>query len=185
MTVPEGHEVRLFGRTIEPFIGRMPGGLLVASTGCGGDDQESEVASMLVGLAAQVKPCAVIINAEIVRLDELFAPRLPPTQTAESAAVVYFQKGSLAGCTDKALAGITDRLRDLGRRTTLFVGLDPAHDESRVQAVGHGVPGRRLRRRADRSVQPALPQAADYRRLVARDASVRSRRQAHRSEATA
>lgn len=131
-TVPAGHEVRLFGRTLEPFIGRTPGGLLVASTGRGGDDQESEVASMLEGLAAQVQPRPVVINAEIARLDELFAPAPPVTQTVESAAAVYFQKGSLAGLTDKALAHIADRLRDLGRRTKLFVALEPTDDVVRI-----------------------------------------------------
>lgn len=80
------------GRTLEPFIARTPGGLLVASTGRGGDDQESEVASLLERLAAQVKPCAVVINAETTRLDELLAPALPATQTAESAAVVYSRR---------------------------------------------------------------------------------------------
>jgi hypothetical protein len=131
-TVPEGHEVRLLGRTLEPSIGRMAGGLLVASTGCGGDHQEWEVTAMLEGLAAQVQPCAVSINADIMRLDELFAKSLPSTRTVASAAMVYFQRGSLAGLTDPALEAITTRLRDLGRQTRLFVGLEPAYDVSRI-----------------------------------------------------
>jgi hypothetical protein len=132
-TVPAGHEVRLVGRSIEPFVARMPGGLLVASTGCGGDDQVSEVSSLLEELAAQVKPSPVVMSTAIVQLHELFAPSHPITQEIESAAVIYLQQGSLAGWTDAGLDNITTRLRDLGRRTKVFVCLDPTNDVLRIK----------------------------------------------------
>jgi hypothetical protein len=131
-TVPDGHQVLTVGRTLGPSLGRLPGGLLVATTGFGGDDQESEVTAMLEAVAAQVKPCPVVITASAAQIAELFAPALPATQTAASAALIYFQKGSLAGWPDSSLERITARLRDVARRTSLFVSLDAAYDVLRI-----------------------------------------------------
>ena len=48
-------------------------------------------------------------------------------------------------------------------------------DEPGLQAVGHHVPGRRVRRRTRRPLRPALPPRRDPRRILARQASTRYR----------
>ena len=133
--VPAGHEVRLLRGSVDPSIARMPGGLLVASTGLGGDDQVSEVSALIEALATEIKPYTVTMNAAIAQLVELFAPNAPTTRERESATLVYLQNRSLVGWTDAALDSLASTLRELGRRTTLFVFLDPSHDVLRIAPV--------------------------------------------------
>lgn len=111
----------------------MGGGLLVASTGTAGDDQLAELAELLSRLERMVTPCEVIIATGAGALSDLFAPARPSTETLESAAVVLFQRGSLAGWTGADLSGLAIRLRDLAQRTTLRIYVEPSPELRRVK----------------------------------------------------
>jgi hypothetical protein len=142
VTVPAGHEVHLVGRTNEPAVWRMPGGLLVATTGRGGDDQVAEIAALLDAIGAQVTRAPVVVVGAIAKIDELFAPARPATETLDSACAIYFQAGSLVGFTEAKLDRLAVQLRELGRRTTPIVCLDPAADVVRLRSRLAGMAAR-------------------------------------------
>jgi hypothetical protein len=133
--VPPGHRIEGVSRSIEPHMTRMRGGLLVASTGCGGDDQVAEVGAMLDRVVAALEPRAVVISLDATRIDELFAPAEPRTQTVASATLICFQKGSLVGWNDDGLKRLVSRLRELSRQTKLITCLDLANDVLRLKPL--------------------------------------------------
>jgi hypothetical protein len=131
--VPAGHKVQIVKGTLAPSVHRLDGGLLIASTGLAGDDSLAEIPELLSQLERMVTPCKVVVAAGEGELADLFAPARPPTETLESAAVVLFQKGSLAGWTGEDLSGLAIRLRDLAQRTTLIVCVEPSSELRRIK----------------------------------------------------
>lgn len=181
VTVPEGHEVRAVGGSLIPSVHRLEGGLLVATTGAAGDDHLAEVSQLLSEVERQSTPCKVIASASAVRLQDLFAPAAPATETFESAALVFFQRGSCVGWTDEALGVVATRLQKLARRVKLFICVEPSHELSRVklsfesEGLGVTIPAHDGTvavevRRPDRTIITALTNTSPDARVLAESA---------------
>lgn len=101
--VPEGHEVIVHHAMSEPSVIRTQGGLVLASFGVAGDDQDGELDAILREIGAMLDtPAApahlVNVNRDL-QVSELFAPADPAVLRFQSPLSWIFHQGSVESLT--------------------------------------------------------------------------------------
>jgi hypothetical protein len=104
--VPEGHAVTVHPPSTAPSVTRTEGGVVIASFGVAGDDDDRELDVILRGVqrAVEESPARAYLveAAQAIKASALFAPSEPSFTRAEAPVVWVFHEGAAAAISRDA-----------------------------------------------------------------------------------